>query len=124
MPKQKIRDGMKCSVPGCTETWIVASRRRLTYCYIHYEQSLELYTKYKEWTQKGLSDFDDHSLTQAISLRKEFSEKFTTRNKRGEHHEPHVEFVKLLESLLSHPVPERSTMSERLLKEFNEIYLS
>ena len=124
MPKQRIRDGMKCSVPGCAETWIVASTRRLIYCHLHYEQSLELYAEYKKWTQKCLVEFDDHSLTQAIVLRKEFNEKFTTKNRYGKHHEPHVEFVKLLESLLLHPMAERSEISEKLLKEFNEIYLS
>lgn len=106
----------KCSVPGCTHDWMVASVRRLAFCDLHYRPSLQAYNDYKEATKTATCTFEDSDIRHAATLRTNFTNMFT----KGE---PdwcaHTEFVSLLLNLLKHPLHKRRMVFDTSIIQFH-----
>ena len=109
------RGSFKCTVPGCTSEWMLASVRRLQYCMDHHYLALDVYNRYKKATNNALESFKSEDLIEAIQLRKEYDSRFVGSDKGS-----HMAFVKLLEHLLEVNILHRKQAYEKLITKFNE----
>jgi hypothetical protein len=95
---------------------MVASVRRLAFCELHYEASLQAYNEYKTVTKQAMITFAEDDLRNAATLRTNFTNTFT----KGEpDHCAHTQFVKLLLDLLKHPQDKRKREFDIAIVAFN-----
>jgi hypothetical protein len=111
------RGSFKCTVPGCTSEWMLASFRRLQYCVDHHYVALDVYNRYKKATSNALKSFKTEDLIEAIQLRKEYDFRFVGGDKGS-----HATFIKLLEYLLEVNISNRKQTYDKLVAKFNKKY--
>jgi hypothetical protein len=97
---------------------MIATKRRLQYCSEHYYVALDLYNRYKEATSKALETFNNKDLKYSIELRLQYDTEFI-----GGDDGAHKAFVELLQKLLDYPLYKRKYIFDKLLLQFNKIYI-
>lgn len=95
MPKKGSID-IRCSVQDCDCEWIKVSKKKYYYCDFHTIQANELYNTYKTLNAEAITTFDDETIRQVISLRKEYAKHFIGYINNG-----HQYYINILEKVLS-----------------------